>query len=612
MLSVVTREAHAEGEFTTDYKVNYTVSSIGKTDVTQNITLKNKTSNFYADKFELKIGSTKADNVQARDATGPMQTEVKFENNVTTISVKFNQRVIGIDKTLPWTLNYSSSELATRSGQIWEVSIPRVADSADIGTYQTSLTVPGIFGPVAFAVPQPKTQKSSLAIQEFTFNRDQLTKSGIAMSFGDRQVFSFDLDYYLENNNLTSQFINIALPPDNNYQKVVLDKIDPQPINVTVDEDGNFLARYKLSPKENVTIKVSGSTEVFSKPVRKIQQQLTQEQRSHYTQPQKFWETENAFINDKAAKLKTPQEIYNFVTTYLSYNQDRLNQTKIERKGANYATLNPKDAVCTEFTDLFIAIARSAGIPAREIEGYAYTQNERLRPLSLAASSGDLLHAWPEYWDENLGWVQIDPTWASTSGGLDYFNKLDFNHITFVQRGISSTYPQPAGAYKKTSEKEKKSVEVQFAQELPKPNPTAQIDLQLPQKAIAGVPIKALLSVKNIGSSSILSSKVNLDTGPIKNLSENPIEINLLPPFSTKEFSYNLQTKGFFTKQSVPITLSFGDKQIEKTIEVVPIYYIFASPLFGLSVIIATGIIFLGFFLYRRYHKPRPGSFFSR
>ena len=65
-------EALAEGEFETDYDVTYSASTDGKTTVTQNITLKNKTPNFYADKFELKIGSTKVHDVTASDATGSL------------------------------------------------------------------------------------------------------------------------------------------------------------------------------------------------------------------------------------------------------------------------------------------------------------------------------------------------------------------------------------------------------------------------------------------------------------------------------------------------------------------------------------------------------------
>jgi len=100
----------AEGEFETSYKVRYDIQDTGKTRVTQNIVLKNKTTNYYADKFELKIGSTKVEDVKAQDTAGALETEVKFENNVTTIGVKFNQKVIGVDKTLPWTLTYSSNE----------------------------------------------------------------------------------------------------------------------------------------------------------------------------------------------------------------------------------------------------------------------------------------------------------------------------------------------------------------------------------------------------------------------------------------------------------------------------------------------------------------------
>ena len=58
-----------------------------------------------------------------------------------------------------------------------------------------------------------------------------------------------------------------------------------------------------------------------------------------------------------------------------------------------------------EFTDLFVAIARAAGIPARESVGYAYTTNSRLRPLSLVT---DVLHAWPEYYDADKKiWVHL-------------------------------------------------------------------------------------------------------------------------------------------------------------------------------------------------------------
>src|SRR3989344_955019 len=114
-----------------------------------------------------------------------------------------------------------------------------------------------------------------------------------------------------------------------------------------------------------------------------------------------------------------------------------------------------------EFTDSFIAIARAMGIPAREINGYAITTTESLKPISVTLKSGDLLHAWPEFYDPKLGWIQIDPTWGDTSN-TDYFTKLDTNHFAFVIKGDKSDYPLPAGTYR-TSNLEK-LVEVGFSQ----------------------------------------------------------------------------------------------------------------------------------------------------
>lgn len=609
-LFLVSSKASAEGEFETDYKITYQATQEGKTNVTQNIILKNKTPNYYADKFELKIGSTKIEDVKASDSTGPLETNVKFEENVSIITVKFNNRVIGIDKSLIWTLNYSSNELTTKSGQIWEVSIPKVASSNDIGKYDVAVIVPSSFGENAFTIPSPTNSIISQNQQEFTFEKSQLTKSGIAMSFGAKQIYSFTLNYYLLNSNLTTQFYEIALPPDNNYQRVVYDLIEPKPLDVAVDKDGNFKGRYKLSAKQHLEITASGSVEVFHRPFRKINAKLTDNQKAIYLAPQKYWEVDNASIHNKANELKIPEKIYQFVTDYLSYNHERLNQERIERKGAATIYSNPKDAVCMEFTDLFIALSRAAGIPAREIEGYAYTQNERLRPLSLSTYQGDLLHAWPEYWDEQIGWVQVDPTWGSTSGGLDYFNKLDFNHITFIQRGTSSTTPIPAGAYKKEATAQNKlssnkSVIISFAEELKETYAKPELSLDFASKVISGIPLRVSATVRNTGNSSIIGANLALDSPNFKNISQNPIELEILPPFSHKNFDFNLHTTGFFNKKNNQLTLSFADESISKNAQIVPIYYLLLTPKFMLTIGISSAIIALGFFLYERFTKQK-------
>lgn len=601
--SFIIQPVHAEGEFETKYDVTYEIDQSGKTHVTQNIQLTNKTANFYADKFELKIGSTKVVDVSATDNTGTLPVEVKEDNDLTTIAVKFNQKVIGSGKSLSWQLNYTSGELASKSGQIWEVSIPRLAKSADIAEYNAKIRVPRTFGAVAFAAPKPASQSQVAANQEFTFNRDQLTESGIAMSFGTKQVFSFKLNYYLENSNITSQTEEIPLPPDNNYQQIVLEKLDPKPVDVTVDADGNFLAKYKLSPKQNINITAEGFVEVFSKPYRNIYKPLTDKEKEIYTQPQQYWERDTGVIKDKAAELKTPDKIYEFVASYLKYSDERLNSVKIERKGAAAAYSNPTDAVCMEFTDLFIAIARAAGIPAREVQGYAYTQNERLRPLSLSLNRGDILHAWPEYWDDAKGWIQVDPTWGSTSGGLNYFEKLDFNHITFVERGISSTTPAPAGAYKKPDEQNKKTVTVEFAQDLPQPTKNTQISLSNLQKLIAAIPSKIDANVKNAGSTTIFSQKLKLSAPALKFSSPDEYEVQILPPFADRTFTFRVSASNLFEKKKENLILSFFETQITKPILIEPFYALVFSPMLLLVAFLIAFIAVAGLFSFNKIKK---------
>jgi Flp pilus assembly protein TadD len=62
-------------------------------------------------------------------------------------------------------------------------------------------------------------------------------------------------------------------------------------------------------------------------------------------------------------------------------------------------TLATREADCSEFSALFVAMARSLGLPARIVSGLAYSGN----------SFGG--HAWVEVWVGR--WVELDPTWGT-------------------------------------------------------------------------------------------------------------------------------------------------------------------------------------------------------
>jgi transglutaminase-like putative cysteine protease len=91
-----------------------------------------------------------------------------------------------------------------------------------------------------------------------------------------------------------------------------------------------------------------------------------------------------------------------------------------------------KAGVCQDYSHIFVAAARSLGIPARYVSGHL------VRADGLVTQPAG--HAWAETWLDDLGWVGFDPTnGISTSDaylrvavGLDY---LDAAPVRGARRG---------------------------------------------------------------------------------------------------------------------------------------------------------------------------------
>lgn len=436
--------ANAQSEFSVDAVVTYEVQDSGKTVVMHNISLENNFSTLYATTYTLGLENIDAQNIIARDSKGEViPTDIKKDSSLTNIKVNFSDAVVGKGVKRNFTISYDNGSFAVRTGEIWEVSIPRLGQDNSFRSYRVILKIPASFGLEAYISPRPESSESANKGLSYVFNKDDVTQTGITAGFGQFQVFTYTLSYHLENPLGKSAQTQIALPPDTAFQKVYIQKINPLPSNVNLDPDGNWIASYNLSSRQRIDVTVSGSVQIFASY--RSFPRPTDTELSDNLRESEFWQVNDPNIIALAAKYKTPREIYDYVSTTLKYDFNRV-QPNVQRIGAVGAMQNPSQAICMEFTDLFIAVSRAAGIPAREINGYAYTENPELQPLSLVA---DVLHAWPEYYDKVKGiWIPVDPTWASTSGGINYFDKLDLRHFAFVIHGKSPVMPYPPGSYK--------------------------------------------------------------------------------------------------------------------------------------------------------------------
>lgn len=529
-LVLSTSFVHAEGEFTTDVTVSYKVQDSGKTLVTHEVNLENNLSNVYATSYSLTLENIEAGEVKAFGANGSVYAiEENNDDQKTDIKVIFPDSVVGKGQKRHFFVSYENSKFAVRTGEVWEISIPRLEDLGSFRNYTVRLVIPNSFGLEAYLSPKPQDTSSDEYSKIYVFSKEDLQSSGISAGFGQFQVFSFNLAYHLENPLATGAQTQIALPPDTAFQKVYFDKISPVPDNITIDDDGNWLANYKLSPRQRVDVTVIGYVQIFAsyrsflKPDPKVLSDNLKES--------EFWQTQDPEIKNLAAELKTPEAIYNYVVNNLKYDFSRV-QPNVQRLGAKKALENKEQAICMEFTDLFVALARSAGIPAREVNGFAYTENPQLQPLSLVA---DVLHAWPEYYDtQKEVWIPVDPTWAQTSG-IDYFNKLDLRHFTFVVHGTNATRPYPPGSYK-LGPNPQKDVFVSFGKLAG--NRVGHPELTLVSKK-TNIFLNSVYKVKvtNPGPSALYSLDVFVDYDDKSHLKRT---IETLPPFSSYELEFEV------------------------------------------------------------------------
>ncbi len=555
------------------YEAEYFLGTKGDARVVFKIKMKNLRSDVYVKKFTLAFPSSfEIDNLEAY-GNGDIKLEPKVEEkgDRIVIAVELKNPSIGKGTENNIRLEFLQKKLIRIEGNIWEIILPTVERKGEeVEGYSVKVILPeGGKKKLSLAKPKPDL------IQGRTIFWNDVKSKVLYAVFGSPQYYKLDLKYAVENPKLVPVFTYIAFPPETLYQKILIDSISPKPSEVKIDEDGNYLGKYFLKPKERLEVRFKGYAEVFSKPREEfypVLRKRIEKQRPYLLRETKYWQLGDSVISVSKRNLSSREKariIFNFVVNKLSYDFNKVSQRKILRLGATKALENPQSAVCTEFTDLFIALARENGILAREVQGFGYSQDRRFRPLSLIT---DVLHAWPEYYDEERKvWVPVDPTWQDTSG-IDYFSSLDFNHIAFVIHGKSDIYPLPAGAYKIEDRKDVSILPVSF---IPKEKVVLTASLKTDgilgsNYILQGQKEKLVLTFENKGNSFILGKKINIFTSNL-DVEKKELNLDFLAPYQKKQFIFAVKgDKVGEGRLGVEIE---GREILSKSIQVKPTWY---------------------------------------
>ncbi len=556
--------ANASSNTPSDYNITYTISKNTNTKVNVNVALTNQDNNSYFSSYELQMGFSDIKNLKASDSKGTLNPKLEKDDKGYRIKLNFNDVVVGEGKKLNFNLSFDTNEVAENRGNVWEINIPGISSKNDFNSFNVTVIYPPEIGNPVYIKPNIPGALSRITDKKITFTKSELGTSGISIAFGEYQIYRFDLSYHLKNSNLFPVKTEIAIPPETNYQEVIIDQMTPRPSNVRVDNDGNWLAEYALNPSETKDIKVVGKAKVYLNPKEQL---INNSKKKEYLNQKPYWEISDPKIKTLSKDLGSAYAIYQYIVKNLNYDFSRVTSNK-SRLGAKEVLNNPKSAVCLEFTDLFIALSRAAGIPAREINGFAYTKNTDERPLSLVK---DVLHAWPEYYDDTLKtWVMVDPTWGNTTGGIDYFFTLDLDHLTFIRKGANSSYPIPPGGYKLSENDERKDVNIELTSNFEK---TESYDVvnEFNEKQFSGTQIEGVIKIQNTGNSIILNKNAEISTDFL-NPKKQIQAFSSIPPFGFSEKNISFNKVDFLTNRTDVITIQVGEIIKFSNVKISPIH----------------------------------------
>lgn len=222
-----------------------------------------------------------------------------------------------------------------------------------------------------------------------------------SMAVGAKEVpFRLLLKYQVACDTACTRFrciIQLPMSVDG-LQQITSCRFSPTPDSVYT-LDGNSYAHYTIdrpNPSEELQVKLTGllhKTDYTAMRRKRVPSQDV----SAYLQAEKWIESDSVEIREWAASLKggsvkkTVDNIFTFVSKCGTYAYSTSAQGALEM-------LRRRKGDCTEYSDLFVALCRACGIPARVASGVN----------SLGHYS--ITHSWAEVYMEPHGWVMFDPT----------------------------------------------------------------------------------------------------------------------------------------------------------------------------------------------------------
>lgn len=240
--------------------------------------------------------------------------------------------------------------------------------------------------------------------------------------------------------------VYLAIPENLNNQDVIGDlTYDPKPTDVLTDKWGQKVAHFQFNDipaTQFTTVSVATSANLYkvryfvfpSKvgslkdiPKKITDKYLVNDTKFSYDNPV-IQKAVRAAVGDETSPYWIARKIFNYVIDHMEYEL---------AGGWNVApaVLDRGNGSCSEYTFVYIAMCRAAGLPARYAGSVVIRGDD--------ASTDDVFHRWVEVYLPNYGWIPVDPSggdspWPSSRAGA--FGFLNNRFLITTVGGGGSEY----------------------------------------------------------------------------------------------------------------------------------------------------------------------------
>ena len=209
-------------------------------------------------------------------------------------------------------------------------------------------------------------------------------------------------------------------PKDSYSSEVTLQETSPPAEFTGEDVIFNWKENELKGEKEFYVKSKVRTTNNFPKITKKVNYPIKSSEFKEYLHSTESVDSSDPKIVELAEKLTQGEDdalvvvskLASWVEENIEYSLDTV--TAEASQSSSWVLAN-KRGVCDELTNLFIALARASGIPARFVSGTSFT-NSPLFP------EGWSLHGWAEVYLPEYGWIPVDVTYKQ-------IGRLDIGHV---------------------------------------------------------------------------------------------------------------------------------------------------------------------------------------